>query len=218
MNRKIIKFNDYGYYINLKRTGHSKCVGNSIRQVIKIISVFLFLSILFANSISAEEIIDKKGRVVDEIIKPTAKPSVDPDTISDAIRYVPDGSKDLSKKAYEGPSKNIFSKDTIFSSTDWTFSNNNEYTLIRHTPSITDVDEDRYYLTEDVKKNRLRLTIIVAGFGEIKAKNGFYKISDRVYYFDEDGLMVLGPAYDNIGNYYYFSYDTGELLEEKQVR
>ena len=80
------------------------------------------------------------------------------------------------------------------------------------------MDEDRYYLTEDVKKERLRLTIIVSGFGEIKAKNGFFKIKDKVYYFDEDGLMVLGPAYDNIGNYYFFSYETGELLEEKQVK
>lgn len=185
---------------------------------IKTLSVFLLCTIMLANLVFAEQIIDKRGRVVEEITKPTAESTIDPDTISAAIRYVPDGSTDLSKKKYEGPSKNIFSKETIFSSTEWATVNNNDYTLIRHTPSITDVDEDRYYLTDDVNKDRLRLTIIVSGFGEIKAKNGFYRIKDKIYYFDEEGLMVLGPAYDNIGNYYYFSYETGELLEEKQVK
>ena len=190
-----------------------------IKQKSKVIGIlFLCLVTLATSNLASELIIDKKGRVVDEILKPTAESKVDEDAISDAIRYVPDGSTDLSNKKYEGPSKNIFSKDTIFSSTDWTYIDKNDYTLIRHTPSITDVDEDRYYLTEDVKKERLRLTIIVSGLGEIKAKNGFFKIKDKVYYFDEDGLMVLGPAYDNIGNYYYFSYETGELLEEKQVK
>lgn len=190
-----------------------------IKQKSKVIGILLLCLVTLATSTLASElIIDKKGRVVDEILKPTAESKVDEDAISDAIRYVPDGSTDLSDKKYEGPSKNIFSKDTIFSSTDWTYIDKNDYTLIRHTPSITDVDEDRYYLTEDVKKERLRLTIIVSDLGEIKAKNGFFKIKDKVYYFDEDGLMVLGPAYDNIGNYYYFSYETGELLEEKQVK
>ena len=190
-----------------------------IKQKSKVIGILLLCLVTLATSTLASElIIDKKGRVVDEILKPTAESKVDEDAISDAIRYVPDGSTDLSDKKYEGSSKNIFSKDTIFSSTDWTYIDKSDYTLIRHTPSITDVDEDRYYLTEDVKKERLRLTIIVSGFGEIKAKNGFFKIKDKVYYFDEDGLMVLGPAYDNIGNYYFFSYETGELLEEKQVK
>ena len=190
-----------------------------IKQKAKVIGILLLCLVTLAMSTLASElIIDKKGRVVDEILKPTAESKVDEDAISDAIRYVPDGSTDLSDKKYEGPSKNIFSKDIIFSSTDWTNVDKSDYTLIRHTPSITDVDEDRYYLTEDVKKERLRLTIIVSDLGEIKAKNGFFKIKDKVYYFDEDGLMVLGPAYDNIGNYYYFSYDTGELLEEKQVK
>ena len=190
-----------------------------IKQRAKVIGILLLCLITLATSTMASElIIDKKGRVLDEITKPTAESKVDPNTISDAIRYVPDGSIDFSNKEYEGASKNIFSKNTIFSSTAKPSAENTEYTLIRHTPSITEVDEDRYYLTEDVKKERLRLTIIVSGLGEIKAKNGFFKIKDKVYYFDEDGLMVLGPAYDNIGNYYFFSYDTGELLEEKLVK
>lgn len=180
--------------------------------------IFLLLSSLFSSVLYAEELIDKKGRVVHEVTKPTAETTINPDSISDAIRYVPKEDADLTKKKYEGPSKNIFSKDTIFSSTDWTWVENNEYTLIRHTPSITDVDEDRYILQNDVKKDRMRLTIIVSGIGEFEAKNGFYRIKDKVYYFDEDGLMVLGPAYDTIGNYYFFSYETGELVEEKQVK
>ena len=114
--------------------------------------------------------------------------------------------------------KNIFSSNTIYSSTEWSWENNTEWTLIRHTPSITDVDEDRYVLQNDIKKDRMRLTIIIAGIGELEAKNGFYKIKDKIYYFDENGLMVLGPAYDTIGNYYFFSYETGELVEEKPVK
>ena len=39
------------------------------------------------------------------------------------------------------------------------------------------------------------------------------EIDGKTYYFDEDGLMVLGPAKDNIGNEYFFSYDTGEMLK-----
>lgn len=191
---------------------------NALKYHSIFLTTFLLLSALLSSVLYAEELIDKQGRVVNEVTKPTAETTINPDTISDALRYVPRENSDLTKKEYAGPTKNIFSKDTIFSSSEWSWINSNEYTLIRHTSSITDVDEDRYKLMNDVKKDRMRLTIIVSGVGEFEAKNGFYKLKDKVYYFDEDGLMVLGPAYDNIGNYYFFSYETGELIEEIDVK
>ena len=83
--------------------------------------------------------------------------------------------------------------------------------------SITDLTEEKYFLNNDAAKDRMRLTIATSD-GIIEGKNGFFKIDDKVYYFDETGLMVLGPCYDTIGNYYFFSYDTGEMIEEIQKR
>ena len=166
----------------------------------------------------AEDVIDKKGKVIYETIRPTAETTENPDKISDALRFVPREKIDYTGKEYEGPEKNIFSKDTIYTTINPADIPKTDYTLIRHTASITDVDEDRYVLSEDVKKDRMRLTIIIANTGEFEAKDGFYKVNGKVYYFDEDGLMVLGPAYDTVGNYYFFSYETGELVEEIPVR
>ncbi len=191
------------------------------KKYLNFIIAFIIIFSLFNATFYASELIDKQGRVVTEITKPTAESTIDPDTISDAVRHIPKADTDytLGKyKDYQGPNKNIFSTDTIFSSTEWSWVNNNEWTLIRHTASITDVDEDRYELVNDVRKDRMRLTIIVGGVGKFEAKNGFYRINGKRYYFDEDGLMVLGPACDNIGNYYFFSYETGELIEEKLVK
>lgn len=205
--------------INNNKSSHIYSV--KLKSHLILIAVFLLITTILSSVLYAEELIDKQGRVVYEVTKPTAETTVDPNTISDALRYVPKANTDYTQgkyKDYTGPSKNIFSKDTIYSSTEWSWKENNEWTQIRHTPSITDVDEDRYELQNDIKKDRMRLTIIISGFGKIEAKNGFYRIKGKTYYFDEDGLMVLGPAYDTIGNYYFFSYETGELLEEVQVK
>lgn len=188
------------------------------KYIISFVLTFTLLITLFSNVLYAEDVIDKKGKVIYETIRPTAETTENPDKISDVARYVPREKIDYTAKEYAGPEKNIFSKDTIYAFIDQNDVPKTEYTLIRHTASITDVDEDRYVLTNDIKKDRMRLTIIVAGTGELEAKNGFYKVNGKVYYFDEDGLMVLGPAYDTIGNYYFFSYETGELTEEKMVR
>jgi len=185
------------------------------------VSTILLLFIVFiVNIVNAEQIIDKKGKIIYDIIKPTAESTINPDTISDALRIIPDTSidynGDLSKK-YAGPQKNIFSKDILYQDIDKISDDVKEYTLIRHTSSITDLTEEKYFLTQDYKKDRLKITIITEE-GHIYGKDGFFKIDDKIYYFDNEGLMVLGPCYDNIGNYYFFSYDTGELLEEIQKK
>lgn len=199
---------------NKKRHNQSKI----IKQSLSFVSALALIAIAISSVSYAEDIIDKQGKVIYETVSPTAESTINPDTISDARRYVPRENVDYSEKKYEGPDKNIFSEDTIYTTINSADVPKNDFTLIRHTASITDVDEDRYVLTDDISKDRLRLKIIIANTGEFDAKNGFYKVNGKIYYFDEDGLMVLGPAYDTIGNYYFFSYETGELTEEVLVR
>lgn len=173
-----------------------------------------FAFTLVVVSISyASQIIDKKGRIVYDITAPTAESTINPDTISAADRRIVDSSFEK----YEGPSKNIFSSSILYSGDIESSNESKEFTLIRHTTSITDLTYEKYQLNQDDSKDRIRL-IIVTSDGLIEGKNGFFKIGEKVYYFDENGLMVLGPCYDTIGNYYFFSYDTGELIEEIQKR
>lgn len=183
------------------------------------ITILLFL-IFIINIVNAEQVIDKKGKIIYEITKPTAESTINPDTISDALRIIPDTSVDYSgdtSNKYEGPSKNIFSKDMLYTGTEKALDDVKEFTLIRHTSSITDLTEEKYFLNQDYMKDRLKLTIITSD-GYIEGKNGFFKLDGKIFYFDEEGLMVLGPCFDSIGNYYFFSYDTGELIEEIQKK
>lgn len=184
-----------------------------------LITLIVLLSSFNNSIIYSEQIVDKKGRIVDEITKPTAESTINPDTISSADRIVPDSSVDYSESSlvYEGPKKNIFSSGVLYSDTERMWNDTKDFTLIRHTSSITDLTYEKYYLNQDDRKDRLRLMIVTSD-GLIEGKNGFFKINDKTYYFDEDGLMVLGPCFDTIGNYFFFSYDTGELLEEIQKK
>ena len=190
---------------------------NKVNNIIVLILIFA----VFAINVSyAEKIVDKKGRVIEEIKKPTAESTIDPDTITAADRRIVDLSLDYSgdtSKQYEGPSKNIFSNGYMYSGTDWSLVDPKDYTLIRHTSSITDLTGEKYFLNQDDLKDRIRL-LIVTSDGMIDGKNGFFKIDGKTYYFDENGLMVLGPCFDTIGNYFFFSYDTGELIEEIQKK
>lgn len=185
-----------------------------IKRANNIIAIAVICMLIVVNISYAEQIIDKKGRVVTEITQPTAESTIDPDTISSADRRV----VSVDSEKYEGPKKNIFSNFTIYTGVDETLAGEEkDYTLIRHTSSITDLTDEKYFLNNDAAKDRMRLTIVTSD-GIIEGKDGFFKIDDKIYYFDETGLMVLGPCYDTIGNYYFFSYDTGEMIEEIQKR
>lgn len=189
-------------------------------KVNNIIVLMLIFAVFAINVSYAEKIVDKKGRVIEEIKKPTAESTIDPDTITAADRRIVDLSLDYSgdtSEQYEGPSKNIFSNGYMYSGTDWSLVDQKDYTLIRHTSSITDLTGEKYFLNQDDLKDRIRL-LIVTSDGMIDGKNGFFKIDGKTYYFDENGLMVLGPCFDTIGNYFFFSYETGELLEEIQKK
>ena len=185
-----------------------------------IIVLVLMFAVLAINISYAEVIVDKKGRTVEEIKKPTAESTIDPDTITAADRRVVDMSLDYNgdtSRQYEGPSKNIFSSGYMFAGIDPSLLGKKDYTLIRHTSSITDLAYEKYFLNQDDLKDRIRLMIVTSD-GMIEGKDGFYKIEGKTYYFDENGLMVLGPCFDTIGNYFFFSYETGELLEEIQKK
>lgn len=194
-----------------------KLINNKVNNILVLV---LILAAFTINTSYAEKIVDKKGRIVEEIKKPTAESPIDPDTITAADRRVVDMSLDYNgdtSKQYEGPSKNIFSSGYMFADVDLNLDDKKDYTLIRHTSSITDLSEEKFILNQDEVMDRIRLKIITSD-GMIDGKNGFFKIDGKTYYFDENGLMVLGPCFDTIGNYFFFSYDTGELLEEIQKK
>ena len=200
------------------------------KKVLSYFIILLFIITSFHFNSYSTEIVDKKGRIIEEILKPHAKENIDLDTISDVDRIKVSDNAYMNNSGYAGPSKNIYSSDTVYQSDENNYDEiikslyssheleiiekYGSFTKIRHTSSITNVDEDRYELIEDYNNNRLRMKIFVSSIGIYIAKDGFYKVNDKIYYFDNEGLMVLGPAFDNIGNYYFFSYETGELLEE----
>lgn len=100
---------------------------------------------------------------------------------------------------------------------------------VRHTYSVAKLDEGEYQLVTDYNTGLIKVKICTnGGFysnnsgremsgngSEIWAQNGFYEINGKTYYFDENALMLLGPAYDERGGEYFFSYETGELISEK---
>ena len=185
-------------------------------NVKRILLFFIIAFVLFGNIAFAVDT-DKMGRIIETITRPTAESTIDPDTISSALRRKTDvmGGIDSSKNI--NSSAILFDQNSgvldIINNTSIVVPEEN-YTLIRHTPSISVVTGYSYELINDAAADRLKLKIKESGVGEWYAKNGFYKIDDKTYYFDENGLMVLGYAKDTIGNIYLFSYETGELLEE----
>lgn len=177
------------------------------RLILKI-ELIIVCSLILFNVSYANEIIDKKGKVVEEIIAPTAPSFVDDETISYAIRRSAVGN-------YDGPTKNIYSDAVLFTTSETEAESDiteEGFTRIRHTSSITDLTGERYSFDQDYKNDRLRLTIFTKE-GKIEGKNGFFMAEGEVYYFDKNGLMVLGPCIDDTGKKYFFSYETGRLIE-----
>lgn len=202
---------------------------NELKKIVfKVTSVICICLATFCSNALAESIVDKKGRAVEDITAPTQESTIDPNTISDARRYVPKDSSSVKSKN-EGPQKNIYSENTIIQAYEGSFTDYisglydekkfdliaqyGEFTQIRYTASITDVDNDRYELVTDGIKDRLKMRIFVDSTGIFDAKDGFYKVGEKIYYFDKDGYMVLGPAVDSRDNHFFFSYETGELLK-----
>lgn len=187
--------------------------------------VILTLFIIFAtDNLYANVLTDKMGREVIDIKQPTASREVDPNQISDALR-----SDSYSSGTFKDPQKNIYSSDAISNAEGLSYheyikslydnkmyDNLNAYgecTDIRYTVSITNVDDGKYTLIYDPNSDRLKMKVIIDNIYEYDAKNGFYKVNGKTYYFDETGHMVLGPCRDERGNYYFFSYETGELVK-----
>lgn len=188
-----------------------------------IFSILLF--VLLQNFVAySKNNTDKIGREIIDITAPTAASYADANQISDARR----GSS-YNNDQFKDPTKNIYSSDTIGNETGLPYKEYikklydekmyevldkyGECTNIRYTVSITNVDENRYELIYDENFDRLRMKVIADSIGMYDAKDGYYKVNGKTYYFDQFGLMVLGPCRDERGNYYFFSYETGELIE-----
>ena len=203
-----------------------KYKANIILIAITIILLSQFNSFSASNTSSKINTTDKMGRPILDITNPTAERKPPEDALSDAERKTV---KATSDGKYKDPTQNIISESTVEGSNipayeDYikslydarmiqTLEQYGEITEIRYTVSITDVDKDRYILINDSVRDRLKMKVIVDSLGEHFAKDGFYKVNGKTYYFDEEEYMVLGPARDKKGNYYFFSYETGELIE-----
>lgn len=172
-----------------------------LKLIIFVILIFLILcQVLFAVDV------DKMGRVLETISKPTAANSKNLEQISDAERIK---NKDASKNIY---SEHIIMEPEFDFEKE--INKDNNYTLIRKSVSISKVPDNKYEIINDEKSDRIKLKIRESGVGEWYAQNGFYEVNNKTFYFDENGLMVLGLAKDPFDNYYYFSEETGELIDE----
>lgn len=176
-----------------------------MKSIQKNIISFIIFFIVIISFINEASNIDKKGRVYEETIRPTAEAKVDPDKISYALR------KNVDVFSKYDVEKNIFSSQ-IIAEENINEIKTDEYTKIRNTPSIVNVEDDTYEIVFDEKYDRLRLKINEKEKGVYYANNGFFRVGGKIYYFDENGLMVLGKAVDSSGEEYNFSIETGELL------
>lgn len=167
-----------------------------MKRLIKNIIVF---TLLITNFVYAEE-----------VTAPTAEKKVDEEVVSEALRH----GNSIFSENYVGPSKNIFSDDIIVQETkDDIVIINNDVTQIRYCNSYADIDDYRVETVQDEKHDRLKLKIYLAdNVGYVFAKDGFYRLNGKTYYFDENELMVLGKAVDTKGTEFFFSYETGELI------
>lgn len=183
-----------------------------MKNITRILIITLAATSLLFNYIFAEDLYDKKGRLFIETIAPTESQTTDPDEMSIALR---NKNKDSSKNIN---SQNIIAEEKETIKYDVGEEEIGKK-LIRHTNSIAVLEpNDKYELIYDNEADRLKMLIFVDNAGLIDAKDGFYQIEDKVYFFDETGHMVLGPVVDTIGNKFMFSYETGELIEEIQVK
>lgn len=181
--------------------------------------LFIIIESIFIITFSClADNVDRLGRDVEDIIRPTAPIKVDEDKISDALRRKVDViGNDVDAK------KNIVSSE-IINDQDMRINkleNDKPYTLISYTASITYVDEGTYEIINDEYTGRIKLLIkennqideeFLIYNVERFATKGFYNVKGKTYYFDENSLMLLGLAKDTRDNYYYFSPETGESI------
>lgn len=112
-------------------------------------------------------------------------------------------------------SKNIYSKNTIIQSELNANIDDTLYkeTVIKHKLAINDLDDIKCEIIEDENVHRIMIKMFLDNC-VLYAKDGFYRLNSKIYYFDSEGHMVLGPCVDREGNRYFFSYETGELVED----
>lgn len=176
------------------------------KSILKIVSfVLIFTAVMTTIAFAIER--DKEGHVIETVTRPTAPAKVDPDQISVAI------TKRSMPRDKTGTSSNVIAH-SVYDTPDTIVNYDMGYTVIRHTPSIANLEEWEYEIKHDQKTGRIKLLLRLDNDPMAFAKSGFFKVNGKTFYFDDDGLMVLGPAKDSMGCEYFFSYETGELLYE----
>lgn len=189
-------------------------------RVIKILFSVIAVTTLMASILNATvpnpTVVDKTGRIIESTMRPTAETTIDPNTNDIAIKL-----KNRGITSSNDRTNNITSNGIIETEISDLATSSNTYTLIRHTNSIINIEDSNYRLYNDEKTGRIKILIeqnAEYGFYNDYIKDNFVKIDGKIYYFDKDGIMVLGNAYDTIGNYFYFEPSTGELINEIQKK
>lgn len=186
-------------------------------------------SVLFMNNIYASNIIyhtenkensdvirQELNDIINEVVKPKAedvyifndevKATKNPNFVDKTIIYQPSVAE-----YFENPIKNL-------NSSVETENNNYEIRYIRHTQSITKVYD--YEFEYDGAVNKWVLHFVNDDKYSINpysgtARNGFYKIGDNTYYFDEDGYMYVGILIDERDTVYNFNEEGILVFEGK---
>ncbi len=194
----------------------------NIKYIICVICIFLINVLTYADANKNEYIIDKRGHQVEETEKPTAKSdeieseivvaSKHSDRRANAVIYM-DGMAEESVNVDDIIREKILEYN--ISEDDAAYLKNKPITYIRHTRSFTEVGNKfdwKYF--DDIDKWKLFVDDSPYSIGY--AKSGFYKLSDIIYYFDDDEYMVTGIAIDNQNIKYVFDND-GALISREEV-
>ena len=81
---------------------------------------------------------------------------------------------------------------------------------IKHTQGITIVPDSSYIWDLRTSNGKWMLSIFDQNV-QHQAKNGFYMVSGKTYYFDSDGYMYIGTMMDERDTVYVFG-ESGELI------
>ena len=196
----------------------------NIKYIICIFCILLVSTLTYAKNNTSEYVIDKQGHQTDETVKPIAESDVIESSIVVASKNSDKNSNfSMSVRNYmaeESVNVDEVIKEKILeyniSEDDEIYLKDKPITYIRHSRAVTDVGnkfEWKYF--DNVDKWKLFVDDSPYSIGY--AKSGFYRLSDIIYYFDDDEYMVTGVVIDNQNIKYIFD-NTGALISREVVK
>lgn len=200
---------------------------------IKYLLLLLLIMVFISNNIYASAVIyqpstEDKSDVIrqelNDIINGVVKPKAEEVYIfNDEVKPVKDPNFIDKKTMYQPSIAGEFGLPSGSLNNNTIKSTNNgldyEVRYIRHTQSITKVED--YEFTYDYSVNKWTMHFVNEDKDSISpysgmARNGFYKIGDKTYYFDNDGYMYVGILIDERDIVYNFN-EEGELVFEGKL-